>query len=99
MSMTTLAPGAPIEFTKKIIPGSLVTALVAMAAAFLGCHDKGLMLLFAVLLGLALHFVSEDKRGAAGIRFASNFVTVGLGFLTDGSLVAAHWQAFAGANS
>ena len=72
--MTTLAPDAAIEFTKKIVPGLLVTALVAMAAAFLGSHYKGSMLLFALLLGLALHFVSEDTRCAAGIQFASGTV-------------------------
>ena len=72
--MTTLAPDTAVEFTKKLIPGLLVTALVAMAAAFLGSHYKGSMLLFALLLGLALHFVSEDKRCAAGIQFASSTV-------------------------
>jgi uncharacterized integral membrane protein (TIGR00698 family) len=45
-----------------------------MAAAFLGSHYKGSVLLFALLLGLALHFVSEDKRCAAGIQFASSTV-------------------------
>ena len=69
--MTTLVPGAALEFTKTLVPGLLVTALVAMAAAFLGSHYKGSMLLFALLLGLSLHFVSEDKRCAIGIQFAS----------------------------
>jgi uncharacterized integral membrane protein (TIGR00698 family) len=45
-----------------------------MAAAFLGSHYKGSMLLFALLLGLALHFISEDQRCAAGIQFASGTV-------------------------
>jgi uncharacterized integral membrane protein (TIGR00698 family) len=72
--MTTFAPGSAIAFTKTLIPGLLVTALVAMAAAFLGSHYKGSMLLFALLLGLALHFVSEDPRCAAGIQFASSTV-------------------------
>lgn len=45
-----------------------------MSAAFLGSHYKGSMLLFGLLLGLALHFVSEDKRCAAGIQFASSTV-------------------------
>lgn len=69
-----LAPDAAIDFIKKLVPGLLVTALVAMAAAFLGSHYHGSMLLFALLLGLALHFVSEDKRCAAGIQFASGTV-------------------------
>ena len=72
--MTTLTPPAAIAFTKTLIPGLLVTALVAMAAAFLGSHYKGSMLLFALLLGLALHFISDDKRCAAGIQFASSTV-------------------------
>ena len=70
--MTILAPDAAVDFTRKLVPGLLVTALVAMAAAFLGNHYKGSMLLFALLLGLSLHFVSEDKRCAAGIQFASS---------------------------
>ena len=69
-----LAPHTALEFVKKLVPGLLVTALVAMAAAFLGNHYKGSMLLFALLLGLALHFVSEDKRCEAGIKFASSTV-------------------------
>jgi uncharacterized integral membrane protein (TIGR00698 family) len=72
--MTTLAPGAALRFTKTLVPGFLVTALVAMSAAFLGSHYKGSMLLFALLLGLALNFISEDKRCAAGIQFASSTV-------------------------
>ena len=72
--MTTLTPPAALAFTKTLIPGLLVTALVAMAAAFLGSHYKGSMLLFALLLGLALHFISDDKRCAAGIQFASSTV-------------------------
>lgn len=72
--MTTIATGAAIEFTKKLVPGLLVTSLVAMAAAFLGSHYKGSMLLFALLLGLALHFINDDKRCAEGIQFASSTV-------------------------
>ena len=63
-----------MEFAKRLVPGLLVTALVAMAAAFLGSHYKGSMLLFALLLGLALHFISDDKRCLAGIQFASSTV-------------------------
>ncbi len=72
--MKMRAPDAALAFTKTLVPGLMVTALVAMAAAFLGSHYKGSMLLFALLLGLALHFVSEDKRCSAGIQFASSTV-------------------------
>ena len=69
-----VALGTLIKSTRGLIPGLMVTSLVAMAAAFLGSHYKGSMLLFALLLGLALHFVSDDKRCAAGIQFASSTV-------------------------
>jgi uncharacterized integral membrane protein (TIGR00698 family) len=69
-----VALGTLRNTAKGLIPGLMVTSLVAMAAAFLGSHYKGSMLLFALLLGLALHFVSEDKRCAAGIQFASSTV-------------------------
>ncbi len=79
------------------MPGLLVTALVAMAAAFLGSHYKGSMLLFALLLGLALHFVSEDQRCAAGIQFASGTVLrLGVALLglrlTVNHVVTLGWQ-------
>ena len=72
--MNTLALETRFATLKQLVPGLLVAALVAMAAAFLGSHYKGSMLLFALLLGLALHFISEDPRCAAGIQFASSTV-------------------------
>lgn len=98
--MATLAPGAALEFTKTLVPGLLVTALVAMAAAFLGSHYKGSMLLFALLMGLALHFVSEDQRCAAGIQFASSTVLrLGVSLLglrlTIDHVVTLGWQTVA----
>lgn len=98
--MATLAPGAALEFTKTLVPGLLVTALVAMASAFLGSHYKGSMLLFALLMGLALHFVSEDQRCAAGIQFASSTVLrLGVSLLglrlTIDHVVTLGWQTVA----
>lgn len=86
-----------LKTAKGLIPGLMVTSLVAMAAAFLGSHYKGSMLLFALLLGLALHFVSEDKRCAAGIQFASTTVLrLGVALLglrlTIDHLVKLGWQ-------
>ena len=98
--MTPLAPGFALEFTKSRAPGLLVTLVVAMAAAFLGSHYKGSVLLFALLLGLALHFVSEDKRCAAGIQFASSTVLrLGVALLglriTIDHVVTLGWQTVA----
>lgn len=95
--MSTLVPGSALGFAKSLVPGLLVAALVAMAAAFLGGHYKGSMLLFALLLGLALHFLSEDQRCAAGIQFASSTVLrIGVALLglrlTIDHVVTLGWQ-------
>jgi uncharacterized integral membrane protein (TIGR00698 family) len=74
MSLPSIALNGPTDMAREMIPGLLVTSMVAMSAAFLGSHYRGSMLLFALLLGLALHFVSDDPRCAAGIRFASSTV-------------------------
>jgi len=95
--MSTLVPDSALGFAKSLVPGLLVAALVAMAAAFLGGHYKGSMLLFALLLGLALHFLSEDQRCAAGIQFASSTVLrIGVALLglrlTIDHVVTLGWQ-------
>jgi uncharacterized integral membrane protein (TIGR00698 family) len=95
--MSTLVPGSALGFAKSLLPGLLVAALVAMAAAFLGGHYKGSILLFALLLGLALHFLSEDQRCAAGIQFASSTVLrIGVALLglrlTIDHVVTLGWQ-------
>jgi len=72
--MNTIALERRVATVKQLVPGLFVTVLVAMAAAFLGSHYKGSMLLFALLLGLALHFISEDVRCMPGIQFASGTV-------------------------
>jgi uncharacterized integral membrane protein (TIGR00698 family) len=65
-----------------VFPGAAVALLVGMAAAFLGGHYKGSMLLFALLLGMALNFLTEDKRLAPGIQFvAGSVLRIGVALL------------------
>ncbi len=65
-----------------LFPGAAVALLVGMAAAFLGGHYKGSMLLFALLLGMALNFLTEDKRLAPGIQFvAGSVLRIGVALL------------------
>jgi uncharacterized integral membrane protein (TIGR00698 family) len=58
----------------ELFPGCAIAVLVGMAAAFLGSHYKGSMLLFALLLGMALNFLIEDARLRPGIQFAAGTV-------------------------
>jgi uncharacterized integral membrane protein (TIGR00698 family) len=95
--MKTIAWGGYAGSVRALVPGLLVTALVAMSAAFLGSHYKGSMLLFALLLGLALHFVSEDARCLRGIQFASStLLRLGVALLglrlTIDNVVVLGWQ-------
>ena len=70
--MFTLAAGR--DTARLLFPGLAVALLVGMAAAFLGGHYKGSMLLFALLLGMALNFLTEDPRLKPGIQFAASTV-------------------------
>ena len=68
----TLAEGQAAA--RHLVPGLAVALLVGMAAAFLGGHYKGSMLLFALLLGMALNFLTDDARLKPGIQFAAGTV-------------------------
>jgi uncharacterized integral membrane protein (TIGR00698 family) len=95
--MMSISATQVLTSARALIPGLLVTALVAMGAAFLGDLYKGSRLLFALLLGLALHFMSEDKRCKPGIAFASStLLRMGVALLglrlTIDHLVALGWE-------
>ena len=55
-------------------PGLLASLVIAGAAAFLADHYSGPIMLFALLLGMAMNFLSEVDRCKAGISFASRTV-------------------------
>lgn len=52
-------------------PGLLISAIVAIAAVFLAEHYGAPVMLFALLLGMALNFLSEDGRCQAGLDVAA----------------------------
>lgn len=52
-------------------PGVLLCVVIALAATFLTDHYGGPQLLYALLLGLALHFLMADPRLAAGVNFCA----------------------------
>jgi uncharacterized integral membrane protein (TIGR00698 family) len=55
-------------------PGLVVSAVVAIAATFLSLQYKASAMLFALLLGMALHFLAEEGRCLPGIQLASSRV-------------------------
>jgi uncharacterized membrane protein YadS len=52
-------------------PGVLVSLTIAIAATFLSEHYGGPVMLFALLLGMAFYFLSQEGACVAGIEFAS----------------------------
>ena len=56
---------------RRLAPGIGVAALVAAAASFLAEHYGAPVMLFALLIGMAFHFLAENARCGPGVAFAS----------------------------
>src|SRR5690606_29726835 len=54
-----------------LAPGFFVALTVAAAANFVAVAYGGPVMLLALLIGIALNFVSADENSRAGLRFAS----------------------------
>jgi uncharacterized integral membrane protein (TIGR00698 family) len=57
-----------------IYPGVLVALTIGLASAFLADHYGAPVMLFALLIGMAFHFLHEEGRCVAGIEFASRTI-------------------------
>jgi uncharacterized integral membrane protein (TIGR00698 family) len=55
-------------------PGFLVAATIALASTWLSQHYTAPVMLFALLFGMAFHFLHEEGRCVAGIEFSSKAV-------------------------
>ena len=55
-------------------PGLAMSAVVAVAAQFLAEHYGAPVMLFALLLGMAVNFLSDDNRCKPGIEFVARQV-------------------------
>jgi uncharacterized integral membrane protein (TIGR00698 family) len=85
---------------RRLFPGMLACAVVAAAATFLSEHYGGPVMLFALLLGLAMNFLSGDSPCQPGIEFTSRTVLrIGVALLglriTLGQVVELGWQPLA----
>jgi uncharacterized integral membrane protein (TIGR00698 family) len=83
-----------------LFPGVLACAVVAAAATFLSQHYGAPVMLFALLLGLAMNFLSGEGPCAPGIEFTARTVLrVGVSLLglriTATQVVALGWQPVA----
>ncbi|WP_169545909.1 YeiH family protein [Sneathiella aquimaris] len=63
-----------VSWSKDAFPGVLVCITIGMAASFLNDHYGGPVMLFALLLGMAFHFLSEEGVCVRGIEVASKSI-------------------------
>ncbi|MGL6223822.1 MAG: YeiH family protein [Steroidobacteraceae bacterium] len=67
---------------RSLGPGLVIAGLVALAASWLAEHYATPVMLFALLLGIAVNFLSQDERCRPGLEFASrNVLRVGVALL------------------
>src|SRR5687768_12239149 len=67
---------------RSLFPGVLACVVVAAAATFLSEHYGAPVMLFALLLGMAMNFLSAEGPCAAGIEFtARHLLRVGVALL------------------
>ncbi|MCB9948055.1 MAG: putative sulfate exporter family transporter [Rhodospirillaceae bacterium] len=59
---------------KALAPGVLVSGTISLAATFLSDHYGGPVMLFALLLGMAFNFLSQEGRCVEGVGFTSRTV-------------------------
>ncbi|MEM8770662.1 MAG: putative sulfate exporter family transporter [Pseudomonadota bacterium] len=56
----------------KAAPGVMMAFTIAAASQFLSEHYGAPTMLFALLIGIAFHFLSEDERFQSGVELASS---------------------------
>jgi len=81
---------------RTLFPGVMACAVVAAAAGFLGQHYGAPVLLFALLIGLGMNFLSSESSSAPGIEFcARSVLRIGVALLglriTFEQVVALGW--------
>jgi uncharacterized integral membrane protein (TIGR00698 family) len=82
---------------RELAPGFAVSAMVAAAASFLSEHYGAPVMLFALLLGMALNFLSAEGGCKPGIEFTARTVLrLGVALLglrlTLGQIAALGWK-------
>lgn len=73
--MAGISIAAPLEaHIRSVWPGLAVALTIAAAASFLSQHYGAPAMLFALLVGMAFHFLHEEGRCIAGIEAAATSV-------------------------
>lgn len=98
--MNHIALDAWNSHARKLVPGVVASVIVAAAASFLSEHYHAPVMLFALLLGMSMNFLSADGACRSGIDFTGREVLrVGVALLgtriTLGQIAALGWHPVA----
>jgi uncharacterized integral membrane protein (TIGR00698 family) len=67
---------------RTLVPGSALACVIALAATFVSSLHGGPQLLYALLFGVAFHYLSHEAKTKPGIEFCSRAVLrLGVGLL------------------
>ena len=61
-------------FARSVYPGVLAAGAIGLASAWLADHYTAPIMLFALLFGMAFHFLHEEGRCIPGVEFTSKAV-------------------------
>lgn len=86
------------EHAMAMLPGLTICAVIALAAGFAAARTGTPPMLCALLLGTALHYLSEEMRTAPGVAWCVRFaLRLGIGLLgarvTAAQIVALGWSS------
>lgn len=73
---------------RDYLPGAFVTAIAALAAAWLADHYAAPIVLMGLLIGLSMSFLSQDKRTHAGLDLMSQ-TALRIGIVLVGARITA----------
>ncbi|KZL15355.1 hypothetical protein PsAD2_03611 [Pseudovibrio axinellae] len=59
---------------REIVPGLIIATVIAVAARYISEHQGGPVMLYALLIGMAVHSIYEDGSCQAGLSFAAKKV-------------------------
>ncbi len=95
--VTALGRAAGLERARVLFPGVLACGVAAAAATFLSQHYGAPVMLFALLLGMAMNFLSAEGPCAEGIAFSGRtLLRIGVALLglriTAAQVVALGWE-------
>ncbi len=65
---------ALLQHLRALAPGFLLCGVIALSATFVAEHYGGPQLLYALLIGLAFHFLSRDTKFRPGLDFCGKTV-------------------------